>query len=141
MADRAPATPAAWRLLQIVAGLAAPLLLAAGAWLAPWIERQTPRGDGTAGPFVLAVFVAWSAWSLAVAVTAYRRMAVARWLGGAFILVLILLGLVVLAFCVNDAAGAVWIAGAALLVACECSWLYAFALSARARHYLALVIR
>lgn len=136
MAHHAPAPPAAWRLLPIVTAVAAPVQLAAGAWLAPWVEHQVPRGDGTAGPFVLAIFGASSAWSLAAAITAYRRMASARWLGGAFILALILLSLVVLAFCVNDAAGPVWIAGAALLVAGACAWLYTFAFSAQARRYL-----
>lgn len=71
-------------------------------------------------------------------------MPVARWIGGAFILALILFSLVVLAVFINDTAPggalqAASIPATALLIAAECYWLYAFACSAATRRYVARV--
>ena len=132
------ATPFAWRTLQIVTLLAAPALLIGGIRLADFAQAQTPRGDRTLRGLILTVSCALSAWSLAAAVTAYRRMPVARWIGGAFILALILASLGVLAFVANDAENGMRAALVAVVmtsIAGECGWLYAFALSAQARRY------
>lgn len=133
--------PVAWQILQVVTLLAVPALLIGGAYLTRYAQTITPRGDGTIGGLVLAVFFVLSTWSLAIVVTAYRRMPAVRWLGGSFILTLILLSLVVLSFVANaretdSTLRAALIAGASLLTVGECCWLYAFAFSQKARRYL-----
>jgi hypothetical protein len=132
------ATPFAWRTLQVVALLAAPALLIGGIRLADYAQAQAPRGDGSLRGLILAVSCALSAWPLAAAVTACRRMPVARWIGGTFILALILASLAVLAFVANDRENgmrAVLVAIVMISIIGECGWLYAFALSAQARRY------
>jgi len=65
-------------------------------------------------------------------------MPVARWIGGAFILALILASLAVLAFVANDVENdmrAMLVALVMTVIAGECGWLYAFALSAKAKRY------
>lgn len=135
--------PVSWWIMQIIMVPAAPLLLIYGAFAALYAHENTPRGDGNAGIVVFAIMCALSLWALAIAMTAYRRMPVVRWLGGAFIAVMILSGVstVVSNFGSSTASTAYkagQFVGAGMVLGLECFWLYAFAFSPKARHYLGL---
>lgn len=135
--------PVSWWIMQIIMVPAVPLLLIYGAVGAQYAQENTPRGDGNAGVVVFGVMFALALWALAIAVTAYRRMPVVRWLGGAFIALMIFSGLAtVLGSLGNNYAGTAFrvgqFFGAALVLGLEAYWLYAFAFSAKARRYLRL---
>ena len=133
--------PVAWKIMQLITTFAVPSLLIGGLRLAAYAQRVTPRGDGTMGAVVFSVFFALSMWSLTIMVTARRRMAVVRWLGGAYIALMILISLAALCFLVDgmkadNATDAVLTAGATVVIVAECWWLYAFAFSAEAARYV-----
>lgn len=135
--------PVSWWIMQIIMVPAVPLLLFYGASMGLYATGHTRGGDGGFGIAVFAIMCALALWALGMAVTAYRRMPVVRWLGGAFIALLILSG--VQTFMSIFSQGGAYTAyrlgqffGAGLVIALEIFWLYSFAFSPKARRYMRL---
>lgn len=138
-----PPKPIAFWIMQILSLICAIRAVVYGWKWTNYASENTPRGNGGAGAVVFSIFFVLLIWMLAIGITAYRRMPVVRWLGGAFIVSIILLGLSAI-FPENQSdptdkvrqllrfGGGVTVAGAA------CYWLYAFAFSAKSRRYLGL---
>lgn len=133
--------PVAWSVMQGLTIAAIPALLIGGPYVAQWAEKQAPRGDGTLDSLVLGVFLALAAWAAAILATTVRRMPIARWLGGAFVLLLASIGMLALLLLAEDAGRREPMllhpsAGIVPAILLACYWLYAFALSDKARRYV-----
>lgn len=89
---------------------------------------------------VLLVMASLFAWMMGTLVTIYRRRPVARWLGGAAIVLLMLLSVWEVMPSQyqreNDTVQDGHWLGALIVLGVECYWLYCFAFSAKARRYL-----
>lgn len=142
-----PAAPAgkpiSWWVMQVLMVVATPALVIYGVFMALYAHENTPRGDGSAGFIVLAVMLLFALWALSIVVTTYRRMPVARWLGGAFISLMILSGLSTLLSIIGATGNSTafrfgQFIGAGLVLALEAYWLYTFSLSAKTRRYVGL---
>lgn len=136
-----PKKPLAMWIMQAVMIIAVALLLYYGPHLVSYARMNTPRGDGSAGTFVGTVVAGLLTWALAILFTAYKRMPVVRWLGGAFIVVLMILAAAML----TDVPDSVksgdqyrigWRAMSIAGIGLSAYWLFAFAFSADARRYL-----
>lgn len=135
--------PISWWIMQVIMVVATPALVMYGAMMGLYAHDNTPRGDGTAGFIVFAVMLAFALWALSIVITTYRRMPLARWLGGAFIALMMLSGLstVLSIFGATDNSTAFrfgQFVGAGMVLALEAYWLYTFALSPKTRRYVGL---
>lgn len=143
-ADAPAARPLAWSIMQWMAAVAVPCLVVGGTWLALWLGPQaSSRGTGSIEAFIFGIFGPLAAWALAIHLTTRRRMPIARWVGGAFIVLLILVGML----CMwdglshgelNDPGTVLALAGILVCTLLACLWLHAFAFAAKVKRYLGL---
>ena len=118
-----------------------------GVFIVSLVGALASLPSGSSGPGVVRLLLALAVLSymLSILITTYRRMPIARALGGVLILVIIGSGIYSLTRGTNTTASTAYsighFIGGGLVVALEFYWLYAFAFSEKAKLYFAHKVR